>query len=691
MTEQKTLFKDDPAIGPDREYQQKYMSERRRRERDVLINKSRINRRRRARCKPNPKAFCRTYFPDIFYNPFTSDQKQIIEAIKQRLLFGGRQAIAAERGGGKTSMTQIVAGVWGIVYGYVDYLVILRANGDEAAATLATIKHYFESNELLRDDFPEICDPILALEGSAQRARAQTVDGVRTYLKWGTREVHFPAVKGSAASGAVVVSRGVDAAIRGLVKEEKRPKLVICDDIETRASAESVVETKRRKQVIERDVMGLAGPGKEMAVIILCTIINRRCLAYQYTDRKKNPQWNGIRQQWIKKMPSNIDLWERYVEKRREDLIAGDMTARKAHRYYERNRKAMDAGAVVSNKKRFIKKLLDDKSWMEISSIQSAYNLIADMGWESFSCEYQNDPPEEEQIETIGLSPRIIMNRCAGIPRGIVPAWCEYLTAGIDIGRRLVHWSVIGWSQGMRGHIIDYGVEPVHSPDGDHKDQAVQKQIADAILITLLRWRDWEADNGWAPEVGGESRHLDIACVDAGWVDTAVYSFCRSTINRKYRPTKGFGTMQKTKFRQGRPSATRRSGHHWIGSWQADDKIWLFHVDADYWKQVVQGSFLLDPGQLGSMTIFGDDKIQHSEFGRQICAETWTREFKTGVGFIEGFRQHYRHNHFLDTVVAAAVAANMRGVKLMTVDTGEKPGRKISLKKIQELKRAGKL
>ena len=667
------------------------MSQRRKRERDIIIDYSRVNWKRRRRCRPRPDLFCRAYFPEIFFNPFTKDQKEIIDALKSRILYGGCQAIAAERGGGKTSITRIVGGVWAVVYGHADYIVLLNANGVEAGSTLEDIKQAYEKNDRLRDDFPEICDPVRALEGSAQRGRSQTVDGVRTLLKWSTREVHFPIVAGSAASGAVVTCRGADAAIRGLVKGEKRPKLVVGDDVETRATAESIVETNRRKKILERDVVGLAGPGSSMAILLLCTTINRKCLAWQYTDRKKNPQWNGIRQRWIKKKPKNEDLWTRYTEMRRDNFIDGDLTARGAHKFYKKNRRKMDAGSLVSNRRRFIHKKLDDGSYLEISSLQSAYNIIADGGWDNFAAEYQNDPPVEDQIETIGLTNRIVMSRTGGIPRGTVPAWCEYLTAGLDIGRRTINWTVVAWQTGMRGHVVDYGTDPVYSPDGSHKDEIVQQQIADAVLVSLMKWRDWETETGWKSESAPDNRHADIVTVDSGYMESAVYDFTRANVNKKYKATKGFGTLQKTRYKTGRePKAGRRHGHHYFVQGLKEERVYLYHVDADYWKQIVQNGFLIEPGKLGSLTLFGDDKIRHAEYSKQICAEQWVREFKTGTGFVEGYRQHYRHNHYLDSTAGAAVAAAIAGCKVLIVTVQDKPKEKLSLRKLQEHRRQGR-
>jgi hypothetical protein len=96
------------------------------------------------------------------------------------------------------------------------------------------------------NDYPEICDPILALDGTAQRGATQTANGKRTFLKWAQDYIVLPTVRvpdhwdrrlrpgePSLGSGAVITTRGLDSAIRGVLVGTKRPDLVIIDDPES--------------------------------------------------------------------------------------------------------------------------------------------------------------------------------------------------------------------------------------------------------------------------------------------------------------------------------------------------------------------------------------------------------------------------------------------------------------------------
>jgi len=159
--------------------------------------------------------------------------------------YGGDQAIAAPRGEGKTSIVQCVT-IYCVMHGILSFPLIAAATGPNAEQILANIKYQLERNQALADDYPEICDPILALDGTAQRGATQTANGKRTFLKWAQDYIVLPTVRVpdhwdqrlrpgqlSLGSGAVITTRGLDSAIRGVLVGTKRPDLVIIDDPES--------------------------------------------------------------------------------------------------------------------------------------------------------------------------------------------------------------------------------------------------------------------------------------------------------------------------------------------------------------------------------------------------------------------------------------------------------------------------
>lgn len=630
-----------------------------------------INWPRRKKAEKSGRSFCETYFKIVFFNPFSEDQVKMLDAIVESIRYGESQAIAAERGGGKTSITKHVAGVYAICKGLVKFLVLTAANGKRAKKLLRQIKTIYRTNKKLIQDYPEICIPIRDIGGSPQRAAHQLYDDESTLFVWGAEEVIFPTIPGSKASGAVIEAYGIEAGLRGLGEGEKRPDLTVCDDLDTRESAKSLEQTQDRILTLEADIMGLGGPNKSMPVVLLCTIIRKGCLADQYTDPQLHPEFSPIRQKWIKQWPDNMDLWDRYVFLVDEAKREGDKYSRKAHRFYLANRKEMDAGAVVSNINRFDNQKLPGGSQKEVSSLQAAFNKMCGKNKKTaFMCEYQNEPPDDD-IEDSGIDVLDVQKKLHGTPRGVIPDGCSKLSVGVDVGGRLLNWVVVGWSE-RGGEIVDYGVQEVHSPTGVRltiADKGLQKQIEKAIYTALLEMRDLFAI-GW-PDVHGEIRHADLGAVDSGYMPTPVYEFCRVS-GIKWRATKGFGSKGgQSKYRRPtKAGKALRIGHYWHGIMElyGGRNGWLYNVDADHWKKQVHDGFRLPITSSDSLSLYGNDPVIHQLFAHQIMAEEWIVEWVNGR-----FRERWagpggvspkKNNHYLDAMALAKAASDMLGIRV---------------------------
>ena len=672
------------------------MDEVRKADRDVKLRQvPDAGQKRRARAVNDPEYFCRTYFPGTFYHPFTSDQRQIMAAIVDRCRQGGYQAIAATRGEGKTTITRVVGGIWAIVHGHVHWLNIVGANASEAISALEDIKGYYEFCEALGEDYPEVCDPIIALEGAAQRANAQTVEGHRSRLKWGKNEVIFAEAPGSAAAGAMITVRGIDSAIRGLVRQGRRPDLNIVDDPETRESARSATETAARRETLTKDILGLAGPGERMAVAYLCTVLASGCLADEFTDRKQAPAWNGLRHKFLQSEPTHLDLWQKYIELRQTDQLAGDRFGRTAHQFYLENRREMDLGAVINNRHRYLATPLEEHAGLakirprhrqEVSAIQHAYNIICDRGQDHFDSEYQNEPKKEVK-ETSGLEVAMVQKKLAGSPRGLIPAGTQGITAHIDIHGRALYWAVVAWLPGRRGIVIDYGTDPVHSPiAGKLTSEENLEQTSRAIFSALATWRDAEAESGWPEADGGPNRHLDLCLIDTGWLPEPVALFLKASGGRIYQGAKGYGSGHRQKF--SRPDSI--PGRHGTANWwrkRGRDGLWLAHINADHYKEATHQGYLT-PGNLpGSLALFGDDPLVHRTYAEHILAEVRVREFQIGRGWKEGFQARSQHNHWLDCTSNAVAAADILGLGVL--QSPAMPNKKVKLSDLQRAKREG--
>ncbi|HUW31241.1 MAG TPA: terminase gpA endonuclease subunit, partial [Planctomycetota bacterium] len=611
------------------------------------------------------------YFPDTFYNPFVKHQKQMIRTTLERVRVGGMKGDAYPRGEGKTTIIKGIIMLC-ICEGWIRFPLLVGGNATEAGRNQKDIQFYFERNDRLAEDYPEVCDPIRELHGAPQRAKGQTFQGKPTGMIWSGEFLRFPEIPGSKAAGALLCSKGIDGAIAGLQFQGLRPDFVAVDDIENRATVKSPKETEDRRIVLINDITPLGGIDKTIGIQLNCTIRKRGCVADEFTDRKLQPAWHGDRGRQLEKLPDRIDLWETYVQLRQQDHFNGDATGRSAAAFYRQHRKPMDAASRVANKYRFADIKCNDGSRLEVSALQACYNIIADHGWEHFNTEYQNDPPDPDP-DALRIEMSDVQRKLNGLPRAAIPAWAEAVTTYIDVHGYDIHYATVASAKGFGCAVVDYDVEPVHSPRlGRITDAANVEAVDDAILTALLRWRDEEREGRLAMADNGEIRHADRVIVDAGWKPHPVYEFVKANPGGVYRASNGCGSNEAQKFRMPtKRSKERKLGFHYFASFRPPpERLWLFLLDVDYWKRFAHDAFATapdwedgEPGAKpkrgGTITLFGDDPHAHRAFAAEILAERWENDKWVGpTGKKPG-----KNNHFLDCVAGALCAAAMQGIR----------------------------
>lgn len=641
--------------------------------RDLTIPRC-ANPRRRKRCEQDIFLALRTYFPERFDGAWTPNRREMIEDIMRVATFGGDQATAGERALGKTTIVKFVLLLL-MLWGRVRFGFIVSKNGPEARSIVEDIKDELETNDLLLADYPEVCVPIRALEGAPQRSSHQTVGGERTRIRW--KEDHFilPMVKGSRAAGAVLVARGIDGSFRGINRRNRRPDLVLIDDPDSEESAESALETAKRIRTIDRAIGGLARGGARIARVLLCTCMNRRCVAYTYTDREQRPAWHGKRFRMLVKPPEREDLWEQYIVLLQQGQQAGnDSTGKAATEFYLAHRDEMDAGAEVSDPDRYLHDLDADGRPLEHSALQHIYNLIARNGVEAFLTECQNDPPEEEMPETGGLSSALVQSRLSRTDKGIVPDNTVALTAFVDVGRYALHWIVTAWKEGAIGTVIDYGVEDVHSPammrDAGRRGGERETGVEHAIMQALRSLRQY-----WLTEpycgLDGIARSITPIGVDYGYYPDAVMAFVREVGGDPWRACKGHGSAKGLSgFRLVKKATAeiprRFIGDNWYATREPDRQV-LYHVHTDHWKRWVHDRLATQPHEPGSLMLYGSEARVHMTISKHLTAEHEETKFVPGKGVETKWVQTNKNNHWLDGACGCAVMASMAGVKLLPV------------------------
>jgi len=659
-----------PAKMTYRERQKLLMRRIRRSEQGVAIRPC-ADRRRRTNCEKDVFLWLRTYLGHKFYHPFTKHHEAMISAVLHRARHGGDQAIAAPRGEGKTSIVEGVL-LFAVLTGVLAFPVAVGATREHAQEIIDNVKHELEHNDVLAADYPEVCDPIWALEGESRRAAKQNVDGTPTAIKWQKSLIVLPTVEGSVCSGAIFAARGLHGRIRGMKHLTTRPDFVLVDDPETDDSARNPKQVKKRMDKIDRELAGLGGPGKSIARVALVTIQVAQSLADRLTNPKICPTWNGMRFPLVERMPDREDLVQEYIRLYKEGQSTGDEDGRKALAFYKRHRKEIEKGSKVANPHRYVTKPGKDGKPLEITTLQHALNWIARIGLDAFQAEFQNDPPPDTAPETLGITPELVADRQCDFDRCLAPRDRVALVAHLDLGKSRCHYTTTAWMAGRAGLVIDYDRFDVLEVPGAHHDDAVKKSIYNA----LIHWRTMLLDSPYHDE-RGEVADVDLAVVDAGDWHDVVYKFIRDVGGAPFIAAKGFGESSGTApWKPGKDSKTRIVGNHWWISYQAEYSIWLYGFDADFWKLQVHRGFLTptfnDDRELRdlSLSIFRQEHLhQHLTLASHVTAEEWREQFVPEVGWKKMWVKLRRDNHWFDNLANCSFAHDV----WLTRMAGKKP------------------
>ncbi len=136
-----------------------------------------------------------------------------------------RDAWIAPRNTGKTTWWFLILPLWAAAHGHVKFAAAFASAATQAERHLSTFKRELDGNALLRRDFPDLCAPAKRPSG------ANVADTQSMYI---------------AKSGFIFAAHGIDSSALGLKVEEKRPDLLLCDDVEPDESSYSAALAAKR-------------------------------------------------------------------------------------------------------------------------------------------------------------------------------------------------------------------------------------------------------------------------------------------------------------------------------------------------------------------------------------------------------------------------------------------------------------
>jgi hypothetical protein len=386
---------------------------------------------RKARAAESLEFLCRTYFPRTFHLPWSEDHRRAIERIETAVRSGGLFAYAMPRAAGKTSLAEAGA-LWATLYGYRQFPLVHRLRRVGALELLESIKTELECNDLLLEDFPEVCYPIRRLEGIAHRANGQLFErraDPHPLVGRGGRAADDPRQPRRRRDHRV---SGITGRIRGM--KFKRP--------DGRASAPtwSSPTTRRRTsrpaapasapsaRILSGAVLGLAGPGKKIAGVMPCTVIAPGDMADRGAGPPAHPEWQGERTKLVYAWPKNGALWEQYRQVRSDGLRAGD--GGEGDRLLPGQPGGDGRGAAGR---------LAGRHNPTSSAVQHAMNLRLDLGDGRSSPSTRTTRSTRRTADDL-LTADEIAAKLNGLPRGRIPIGRDHLTAFVDVQGKLLYW-----------------------------------------------------------------------------------------------------------------------------------------------------------------------------------------------------------------------------------------------------------
>lgn len=627
----------------------------------------RIDHDRREACRRDFRLFCENYFPEFFDLGWSPAHLRVIERIETAVLKGGLFAVAMPRGSGKTTLS-ICAVVWAILYGHRRSVVLFGATKESAIELMTIIKAILEGEDYpeLGQDFPEVSVPCAELEDKAVMTKGQLYDGQLTRMKWDADKVTLPRLDNSESSGSSIRTRGLGGHMRGMIHRDRgriiRPDLVILDDPQTDESAMSLEETKKRYKVIDKGVRGLAGPGKRIAGIMPCTVIEPDDVA----DRILNgaPGWASERIPMIDDfdgVPEESyarwqELREIYVTEMNSDAYP------KTNRFFKKHRKQLEAGIHHYWPARVEEGF--------VSAIQHA------MCWyltrpESFWSECQQKPQGKAEPDADLLTIKEVTEKQHGEKQNKVPIDADTIVSYSDVQGDLLYYVVMGVNlKTFSAFIIRYGTWPEQVTRsfkyGDHREGLADKYKGrngaklskeNRIRQAIIDCAGWLLNEEWE-KPNGQKLKIERLAFDSRWETKTVRKAVSDLNDPRVMVSFGTGKNLTGKKQQG---DRRGVLMEWRSRFDVVNRVRQLTIVTNPCKTFTHARWSTDFGEHGSLSLHKDEPHRHRSFAEQQRAEIRTKKADGDVFTLPPAKPD---NHWFDAVVGCCVLAEHEGASL---------------------------
>jgi predicted phage terminase large subunit-like protein len=254
------------------------------------------------------------------------------------------------RGSAKSTIATLCYVLRAAVEGWEPYILIVSDTKPQAQMHLENVKTELSDNRLLARDYPWSTGlgPI-----------------------WRSALIELP-------NQVVIESISTGQRTRGRRRNQYRPTLIVCDDLQNDNHISSAELRDASRQWFQGTLLNAGTPHTN--VVNLATALHREALALEL---HRSAGWTSALFPAIQSWPTNTALWDQW-----ETIYCGadKSTAKLAAReFYDRHREAMDEGAVLL--------------WPEVEDLYTLMQMRVESGRTAFEREKQGSPVNPQSCE----------------------------------------------------------------------------------------------------------------------------------------------------------------------------------------------------------------------------------------------------------------------------------------------------
>lgn len=266
---------------------------------------------------------------------------------------GSKLALAAPRESGKSTVISLEYVIYCICYSLEPYILLISHTSKQANGLLTDVKAELENNDLLAEDFPEVCET-----GKRPGPPRWREDEIITKNK----------IKVTA------ISSGQQA--RGRKHRDDRPSLIIVDDLEAGENTQNLESTDKLYEWFTKSILRCGSASTN--VIMAGTLHHYDSVLARFVYGDTHPDWIKAIYKSVISWSSRTDLWGAWTRIfHAQEAFEGEMGPQAAKRFFEQNKDAMLAETEVF--------------WPEQKSYYQLM-VLREEDYASFDSELQNEP-----------------------------------------------------------------------------------------------------------------------------------------------------------------------------------------------------------------------------------------------------------------------------------------------------------